>query len=97
MQNFRVMSHYFPFRSKNDMGEEESNLNADCAKLGFPEFYQDVHERCKCICFLDKKSSDNETQILQLLLRYHLLSQGRSDDVSNAITTNIDDGIIKLL
>lgn len=83
-----------------DEGDEEmdSNLNVECRKLGFPEFYTDLHDEHEdCICLADWKSVPYEMEIFRSLLRYFLLRSRNTDAVDSAVQTDINDGISFLL
>lgn len=79
-----------------DGGDEEmdSNLNVECRKLGFPEFYTDLHDQHDdCICLADWKLVPYEMDVFRSLLRYFLLRSRNIDAVDSVAQTDINDGI----
>ena len=69
--------------------ETVHNMNVECEKLAFPEFYADVQDDKNCIF---SRGLNKETEILQQLLRYYML-RSKDADVEN-ITEDIEDGTI---
>lgn len=70
----------------------ENTASVDLRKLSFAEFYASIHEHTGCTYSSGETFAGNKDKVLQLFLRYYLLSLEKPESLNESIKTSINDG-----